>query len=587
MQFRYRKKKRTDTGTVILHWLLAVSLALSVLTGLRFAVDMPDTGYLSIVAPYLPVAKIWIIHILAGVTLIGVAVAYLLYLRNAGLFRRVALDRTRLAALKCPGPARWSAVNVLLYWLFFASLAVQIVTGVILHRGYGGVIVTLHLWATWAILFYAVSHVLAHLAMGGLGQVLRIVRPSQIPAAADQGSASLSGVAMFVLSALIGGAAAVAYLYADHASRDVLYVGRIDKPAAADLGPDLWGPAWRDAPVLHVHTNQGVNLDGSGASLVDIRALHDEDTVYFAFTWEDPTRSMKHAPLLKTQNGWRALFSESRDERAARRQAVVGKSEDMRAEQTNFEGALNEDKFAFMLANVEKPFGPGAFHPGTHPLPDKPPSASGRGMHYTEDGSAVNVWLWRAGGLDSGRCENDRVGPATRPTAAELHGASLYKGGFATKPEQSVAYENIALSSPRDPSAPAQPLRLPLNVAASRVALGTIDLDPDHGDAENARWAMREDESAPYSTELDARIPIGTIVPGMIAIAPRPSQPTDVLCTARWAAGRWTLLARRKLDTKQGDDVVIGDQTFMWVGVFDHTLANHTRHIRPFKLEMN
>lgn len=303
MQFRYRKKKRTDSGTVILHWLLAVSLALSVLTGLRFAVDMPETGYLSVVAPYLPVAKIWIIHILAGVVLIGVAVAYLLYLRNAGLFRRIALDRTRLTALKCPGSARWSAVNVLLYWLFFVSLIIQIVTGVILHRGYGGAIVTLHLWATWAILFYAVSHVAAHLAMGGLAQALRIVRPSQIPVAANPDSASLGGVAVFVLSALIGGAVAGAYLYADRASRDVLYVGRIDRTAASDLGPDLWAPAWRDAPVLHIHTNQGVNLDG-----------------------------------------------------------------------------------------------PGAFHPGTHPLPDKPASASGRGMHYTEDGSAVNVWLWRAGG---------------------------------------------------------------------------------------------------------------------------------------------------------------------------------------------
>lgn len=41
----------------------------------------------------------------------------------------------------------------------------------------------------------------------------------------------------------------------------------------------------------------------------------------------------------------------------------------------------------------------------------------------------------------------------------------MYKGGFAAKPEQSVAYENLTLSSPRDPSAPAQPLRLPLTLA--------------------------------------------------------------------------------------------------------------------------
>ncbi|MCW2285396.1 cytochrome b subunit of formate dehydrogenase [Rhodoblastus acidophilus] len=584
MQFRYKKTKRTDAGTVVLHWSLVICLALSVLTGLRFAVDMPDTGYLDAIAPYLPVSRLWIIHIAAGVGLMGLAVAYLFYLRNAGLLRRVALDRARLAALKSPGAARWSAVNVLLYWLFFLCLVSQIVTGVLLHRGHGGALCQLHLWATWAILGYAVAHVLTHLAMGGFTQALRILRPTQIPVAAS-GPAPLGGALVFLLSALIGGLAGGGYLYADRASRDVLHVQRIDKAAAAPLGPDLWASAWRDAPSLAIHTNQGVNLDGSGASLVEIRALHDEDTIYFAFTWEDPTRSLKHAPLIKTENGWRALFSESRGERRARLQNVALRSDDLRAEQANFEGALNEDKFAFMLANVEKPFGPGAFHPGKKPLPDKPESSSGRGLHYTEDGGSVNVWLWRASGIESGRCENNRVGPATRPSQAERHGEAPYKGGYASKPEQAVAYENVAQQLPRDPSAEAQPLRLPRDLAATREAMGAVDLDPDHGDQENARWAMREDESTPYTADMDARIPVGAIIPGMIATPPR-AKPSDVFCTARWAAGRWTLLAQRKLDTKQDDDIVLGDQTFMWVGVFDHTPANHTRHIRPFKLEM-
>ena len=591
MQLRFKKKKRTDAGTVVLHWSLAVCLALSVLTGLRFAVDMPDTGYLDAISPWLPVAKIWILHIVAGVGLMGLAVAYMLYLRGAGLLRRIAFDRARLAALKSPGPARWSAVNVLLYWLFFFCLAAQVVTGVLLHRGHGGLVVLLHLWATWAILFYAGAHVLAHLAMGGMTQLLRIVRPSQIPLADAQGPAPAGGALVFVACALVGGLAGAGYLYADSASRDVLHVGRIDRAAAAALGPDLWAPVWRDAPPLDIHTNQGVNLDGSGASLVEIRAVHDDDDIYFAFTWEDPTRSLKHAPLLKTETGWRALFSESRGERQTRLQQgrlqdVALRSDDLRADQANFEGALNEDKFAIMLANVEKPFGPGAFHPGRKPLPEKPASSSGRGLHYTEDGSSVNLWLWRASGIESGRCENNRVGPPTHPTASERHGDAPYKGGYAAKSDQAVAYENMAPTLPRDASAEAQPLRLPRDLAATREDMGTVDLDPDHGDQENARWAMREDESTPYTAEIDARIPVGTLIPGMILAPPRAPKPYDVLCVSRWAAGRWTLLARRKLDTRHGDDIAISDQTFMWVGVFDHTPANHTRHIRPFRLEM-
>jgi len=585
MQFRFRKKKRTDAGTIILHWLLAISLSVSLLTGLRFAVDMPDTGYLDFIEPYLPAARIWILHILSGALLIGLAVAYLFYLRSAGLLRRVALDRARLYALTFPGPARWTAVNVLLYWAFFLCLVAQMITGALLHRGYGGALVQLHLWATWAILLYLVAHVSAHLAMGGAGQLLRILRPSPIPVAAEAPSrphSRFAGALVLGFSLVGGAVAGGAYLCADRMSRDVLHVGRIDKSAAATLGPDLWAPVWRMARPLHVHTNQGVNLDGSGASLVEIRAVHDEDTIYFAFTWEDPTRSLKHAPLIKTEAGWRALFSESRGERKARLQTVALKPD----AQSNFEGVLNEDKFAIMLASAEKPFGPGAFHPGAKPVPSLPPSSSGRGLHYTEDGGSVNLWLWRASGAEAGRCENNRVGPPTRPTASEQHGLSPYKGGYAGRSEQAVAYENFAPQLPRDPTEPVQPLRLPLDVAAVLAAMGPIDLDPDTSDPENARWWMREEQSAPYSAELDARIPVGAVIPGLIAAGPRPPRPSDVPCQARWAAGRWTLLAQRRLDTRQGDDIAIGDNTFLWVGVFDHTPANHTRHIRPFKLEM-
>jgi len=122
---------------------------------------------------------------------------------------------------------------------------------------------------------------------------------------------------------------------------------------------------------------------------------------------------------------------------------------------------------------------------------------------------------------------------------------------------------------------------------ATRAAMGAIDLDPNHGEPENARWWMAEAESAPYTQDRDAHAPIGSIIPVLIAASPRPPLPSDVLCNAHWSAGRWTLLAQRKLDTHQGDDVVISRETFMWVAAFDHTFANHTRHIRPIRLEVH
>lgn len=598
MWMRIKRKKQTDAGTIVLHWALAVTLVFSTLTGLRFAVDMPDTGYLAALEPFLPVAKIWIYHILSGVSVMGLAIAYLFYLRGTGLSRRIWPDRARLAALKSPGPARWGAINVLLYWVLFFCLAAQVVTGLMLHRGYGGEIVDLHLLATWVIVGYTVAHVLAHFALGGMTQLLRVARPSRIPSPVADSSASYSqapfhkpsafaGARILALSGIAGMLVGGAYLYVDRMSRDVLYIGRIDKATAADLNTDLWNGVWSDARPLYVHTNQGVNLDGTGASLVEIRAVHDDENVYFAFTWEDPTRSLKHAPLVKAADGWHALFSAPRNERQAVIQNVSAKTEYSNDEQSNFEGALNEDKFAIMLANVERPFGPGAFHPGKHPLPSKPASFSGRGQHYTEDGSSVNLWLWHADGADSGRCENNRVGPPAKPTLSQLRGETLYKGGYFGTRAQDVVYENFTPQSPRENAAVVQPVRLPINLQAIRAAIGQVDLDPNHGDQENARWAMREDESTPYTPELDARIPVGAIVPGIIAAAPRPPLPWDVQCHARWAAGRWTLLAERKLDTHHGDDIAISRKTFMWVGVFDHTAANHTRHIRPFRLEIH
>ena len=590
VRIRFKRKKYTDAGTVIIHGGLAASLLLCMLTGLRFAVDMPDTRFLDGLEPFLPVAKIWVIHILSGVAVMALAVAYLVYLRSAGLHRRIWPDRARLAALRTGGPARWGAVNVLLYWALFACLASQIVTGAMLHRGYGGVWVDVHLWVTGAILAYTLAHVLAHFAAGGVNQWLRILRPTHIPtpaAANAVGPSRFGGARIFAVSALIGAIVGALYLYADRASRDVLQVRRVNPNAVAHLSADLWEPIWRDALPIYVHTNQGTNFDGSGASLVQIRAVHDGEWIYFAFTWDDPTRSLKHAPLIKTADGWRALFAQSRAERKARVQTIAMTPQDLHDDRSDFDGAINEDKFAIMLANVEKPFGPGAFHPGLRPLANKPASSSGRGLHYTEDGSRVNLWLWRADGADSGRCENNRVGPPTPPTASEARGLSPYKGGYAAGAQQAVAYENFTPQLPRDPDLAVQPLRLPRDLAATRAAMGVIDLDPNHAEPEGARWAMREDDSTPYAPERDALIPVGAIIPGLVAASPRPPLPTDVLCQARWDAGHWTLLARRRLDTHQGDDIAINRKTYMWVGAFDHTPANHTRHIRPIRLEVN
>jgi hypothetical protein len=97
---------------------------------------------------------------------------------------------------------------------------------------------------------------------------------------------------------------------------------------------------------------------------------------------------------------------------------------------------------------------------------------------------------------------------------------------------------------------------------------------------------MTETESAPYTAAQDASIPVGTVIPGLLIPKSSPLDGSDVLCAAHWAANRWTLTARRKLDTGNAASIPIRKGTYMFVAVFDHTAARHTRHIRPIKLEV-
>jgi Ethylbenzene dehydrogenase len=130
------------------------------------------------------------------------------------------------------------------------------------------------------------------------------------------------------------------------------------------------------------------------------------------------------------------------------------------------------------------------------------------------------------------------------------------------------------------------PRRLPLDLAVTKAAMGEIDLDPNHGESDGARWFMTEAESVPYSPELDARIPAGTVIPGVIIAGEFSGDRADVRCAARWASGHWALEVARRLDTGSEYDVPIKTGIFMRVAAFDHSQIRHTRHVRPIRLEV-
>jgi hypothetical protein len=179
-------------------------------------------------------------------------------------------------------------------------------------------------------------------------------------------------------------------------------------------------------------------------------------------------------------------------------------------------------------------------------------------------------------------------GPPVEPTPTQVRGVASYRGGFAPDPGTANYSDNFAFIDEvtGEINRSIRPLRLPKNPEATKAALGQIDLNPDHGESDGARWFMTGEESTPYTPEFDSRLPRGTIVPGVIIAGEFTGERADVRCAARWASGGWALEVARRLDTRSKVGVSISTGTFMRVAAFDHSQIRHTRLVRPIRLEV-
>jgi len=630
------RDRKTDYGTIILHWTLVASLVVALLSGLRIATETPGHTWVNLLDIVLPRSVVWTAHMPAAIVLVTVATAYAIYIALSGLTRRVRFDRVRLIGLVGNRAARWGAINLLLHWAFFAILLLQVATGGLLYFGRTEhVLVTLHWLGTWTILAYAALHVFAHWRFGGAPQLRRMFRPAPLapptppldavellvlladrtdtrpaaPAAkasdrTPRPARTQESVAPhqrppsrpeaerltrpdtrgadaprrrrgptvqtnpFIMATSIALVGAFFLVTFDRSTIDTLYVRRIEAAAAPALDGDTSDPIWRAVPPLYVTTGQGGNFDGTGQTTVEIRAVHDGKQAYFLFAWDDPTRSLKQLPLIKRTDGWHLLHQ---------------------GYEAGDEHAYSEDKFAVLLTAMDVVLaGDRTFHAGSQPISGAPRTLSGRGLHYTSDQSAsADIWEWKATSTGPwGWMDDAHFGPPLPPTDAERRGLMPYHGGFVADPGAASYADNFAPRPPSEYDRPLKPRRLPRDVEAKLAAMRPIDLDPNHGEGEDARWFLTEAESTPYSAEIDARIPIGTIIPGVIVSGTFAGDRADVHCAARWAAGRWAIEVTRRLDTGSRYDVPIRSGTFMRVAAFDHNQIRHTRHVRPIRLEV-
>jgi cytochrome b subunit of formate dehydrogenase len=556
---RRNEPPRTDAGTLTLHWLVATAFIVSLLTGIRIAADSPTAVVSKWLSPILPQGEIWTWHFFSGLSLFFCGSAYLLYMRRSGLTRRVAFKKLRVFVLPAANKLRYGALNVVLHWALYALVVFMTVTGIVLYLGYGNWWVYLHSTAAFISLTYIFVHVVAHYLYGGWWQIFRVFRPAKLVVTRAVQPRPL------LIGAVVGVAVTGAIAGVDWTTRDTLVMRHVT--TAPDPARLLDDPVWADIAPVRIHTQQGINLGGTGESLVEIRAVHDGHKAYFAFRWEDPTRSVRREPLIKRADGWHII-----------------------ADNTFIDDVTTfyEDKFSIIFSPTAAFGSGGVAHFGPRPLGDNAKhSRNGRGLHYT-DGTMVDMWQWKAsrGGL-LGEVDDMYIGPPHEPTEKEVAQVNRYQGGYWGDPGDAPYTYNFKLYRPSEYNGgPVEILRLPKDYRAINKAMGSWNPEPGGSVDDGSKWWMFLDETVPYSREEDATIPVDTIIPAVLITGKHEGDRYDVKCAAHWADGHWTMVASRVLDTgsKYDQPFLPGYDLYMWVAVFDHTQTRHTRHPRPARL---
>jgi len=64
------KQRKTDYGTIILHWLLVAAFGVAFVSGLRIATEAPGRGWINVFDAVLPRQSVWVAHMQAAVVLV-------------------------------------------------------------------------------------------------------------------------------------------------------------------------------------------------------------------------------------------------------------------------------------------------------------------------------------------------------------------------------------------------------------------------------------------------------------------------------------------------------------------------------------
>jgi hypothetical protein len=495
--------------------------------------------------------------------MILVAGVYVGYLLRSRASRRLQLTGQDLRKLALGFRARnfwrnkaalWSA-NLLVYWAAFCMIAVLGITGLALYRLEWGLSTALggydtvrliHAVVAYLLIPYTIVHTILQWSFGRFWTIFK--------AQFYQPHLRAGLVALAIVLPVVAG------LYLWNEIPETLTVVHLRGDVRAPvLDGDPSDPAWSRANAVVIRTVKGVNNPHPHVD-VTVKALHDGKQVYFQFQWDDPDASYKRYPLLKTEGGWKVL-------------------------QTAFEPAdeslYYEDKLSMYITAV-----PNGSCAATCHMGEGPHAALGEkhGLHYT-NGEVGDLWHWKAVRTNPMGADENEPGfmddQHIRGKDPVLNDRTKrYTGGYYNDPGRGWGYQyNFEKIDPykRLAQTYVRPLFLPTASVPAR------NPDPRTSDEREIWWIQRA-RAIPYSEEADT-YPVGTLIPNIV-LEPLKGDQGDVRAKAEWRQGRWTLEARRALDTGSPFDIAFapGRPVYISVAAYNRTQTRHSEHIRPVRV---
>lgn len=361
---------------------------INLFTGFRIAtVSYPHWLFFSV---WLPQGQLHSIHIYSGIALSALTLSYCIY-------------RWRLKPSVKSSPHRGiNAFNKRFIKVSYVLFPTLIVTGWLLLGGYAGDASKLHFYLAHGALLYLFLHAGGYFVQYGVTVFVSLF------------STQVTGPEIRQILVVLT-LTCVPWMGLFLTSSSTLTATTLPPDQVISIDGIADEHIWKNTPSTYVETHGGEGFE-NGYTRIGIKALHNQQDIFFHITWDDPTESLNHLPLVKTDKGWQ-----------------VQEDGFYRFDEKRF----YEDKLAIMLSNTCNLGADGTAHLGPKPLEGKPANWHGKGYHYSPDNSLRDLWHWKAVRTNAMYQADDnsfttpqQVDPAKR----------RYTAGYITDGKESGAY---------------------------------------------------------------------------------------------------------------------------------------------------